>query len=60
MDMLCVKDVLLKMFLYMHVNEIRNFACVYMEQNCLEIVQGWFFIRCSPGESFFVISNKVK
>lgn len=57
--MLCVKDVILKMFLYTHVNEICNFACVYMEQNCLAIFQGSFF-PCSPGESFFVISEKIK
>lgn len=38
--MLCVKDVLLKMFLYMHVNEICNSASVCVEQNCLEIFQG--------------------
>lgn len=46
--MLCVKDVLLKMFLYMHVNEIRNFASVYMEQNHLEIFQGCFFFLALP------------
>lgn len=43
MHMLCVKDALLKIFLYMHVNEICNFACVYMEQNCLEMFQSCGF-----------------
>ena len=35
MLMLCVKDILLKMFLYVHGSEIQNFAWAYMEQNCL-------------------------
>lgn len=48
--MLCVKDVLVKMFLYMHVNEICNFASVYMEQNHLEIFQGCFFSLLSQRE----------
>lgn len=62
--MLCVKGILSKMFLYMHVSEICNFACVYMEQNCWEIFSSSFFfflfsfLPCSPGESFFVILRK--
>jgi len=50
MHTLCVRDVLLKMFLYMHVNEICKFDCVYMEQNCLEIFQGCFFSLLSRRE----------
>lgn len=50
--MLCVKDVLLKMFLYMHVNEICNSACVCVEQNCLEIFQGWFFFSLLSWREF--------
>lgn len=40
----CVKDVLLNMFSYVCVNYICNFACVCMEESCLDLFQvGCFF-----------------
>lgn len=59
MHMLCVKDVLLKMSLYMHVKEICNSALCLYEQNYLEVFQGWVFSPCSARASCFVISMKI-
>lgn len=66
MLMLCVKDILLKMFLYVHGSEIQNFAWAYMEQNCLAfrlflfVCLRFVFLPCSPGESIFAISKETK
>lgn len=59
MHMLCVKDVLLKMFLYMRVKEICNFALCLYGTKLLGNISGLGFFSCSPGESF-VISKKIK
>lgn len=58
--MLCVKDVLLKMFLYMHVKEICNFALCLYGTKLLGNISGLGFFPCSPGESCFVIFKKIK
>lgn len=57
--MLCVRDVLLKMFLYMHVKEICNFALCLYGTKFLGNISGLGFFPCSPGESFFEISSKI-